>query len=449
MRSRTSLVSTVALITLLLPFGRPALLSAAPPPPEPALLPQAPAPRPEGQLTLERALESALRGNPQLAAAAWEVRAVEARKEQAGLRPNPELGLEVENAGGGALAQDGRQSTVSLTWPFELGGKRTARLRLAGAERDLAAWDRETRRADLVAEVRKAFAVALGAQVQASLAAENVKLAARALEAVSRQVQAGSVSPTERIRAEVASAEAEVERDRALSQLAGARVLLARTWGASEAAFECVTGTLELELEPPDLTSLTRRIAGNPDLARWESELEQRRAGLDIQRSAARQDLGLTAGLRRLSPEGATDDTLVLGLTMPLPLRNRNQGAIREARTRLSQVEIERSAAFNRTGSLLAAAHRDLSAAAAQAKAYRTRILPGARAAFEALDTGYRAGRFGFLDLLDTQRSLGQARLKYATALVELHLAVAEVERLIGEPLETGRAKSLSPEVRP
>jgi cobalt-zinc-cadmium efflux system outer membrane protein len=432
---------------LALLFLLPVLAAATPPAPD--LLPHAPALRPEGRLSLEKALEAALLGNPQLLAAAWEVRAVEARREQAGLRPNPELGLEAENLGGGALARDGRESTLSVTWPFELGGKRTARLRLAGAERNLAAWDYETRRADLIAEVRKAFAVALGAQVQTTLAGENVRLAARALGAVDRQVRAGSVSPTERIRAEVASAEAEVEHGRARSQLDSARVLLARTWGASQAAFESVTGTLELELEPPELPALTDRIAGNPDLARWESELERRQASLALQRSAASQDLGLLAGLRHLSPAGATDDTLIVGLTMPLPFRNRNQGAIREARTRVSQAQVEQAAAFNRTGSLLATAHRDLTVAAAQVKAYRTQILPGAQAAFEALETGYRAGRFGFLDLLDTQRSLGQARLKYAEVLVELHLSVAEVERLIGAPLQTVGVSGLSPEVRP
>ena len=115
-----------------------------------------PNPLPEGEakdgLTLPQALALALLQNPELAAFSWEVRAVEAHTLQAGLRPNPELGLEVENLTGYGAFQGGRsvQTTLRLSQRVELGGKRSRRLRVAALERDLAAWDYETKRLDVL-----------------------------------------------------------------------------------------------------------------------------------------------------------------------------------------------------------------------------------------------------------------------------------------------------------
>jgi outer membrane protein, heavy metal efflux system len=62
-------------------------------------------------------------------------------------------------------------------------------------------------------------------------------------------------------------------------------------------------------------------------------------------------------------------------------------------------------------------------------------VLPGAQRAFDAASEGYRQGKFGFLEVLDAQRTLFEARGRYLEALAAYHKAVAEVERLIGEPL--------------
>ena len=107
-----------------------------------------PGPQPEeptGVLTLRQALALALLRNPELASAAWEVRAGEARTLQAGLLPNPEVGVEVENfAGSGEFrGVDAAETTVALSQVIELGGKRLRRARVAALERDLAAWEYE------------------------------------------------------------------------------------------------------------------------------------------------------------------------------------------------------------------------------------------------------------------------------------------------------------------
>jgi cobalt-zinc-cadmium efflux system outer membrane protein len=65
----------------------------------------------------------------------------------------------------------------------------------------------------------------------------------------------------------------------------------------------------------------------------------------------------------------------------------------------------------------------------------REQILPAAEESFEAVNLGYRSGKFGFLEVLDTQRTLFEVRGQYVEALAAYHRAKAEVERVIGSPV--------------
>lgn len=427
-------------LSLLAPWLAPPLDASAPQTDSsvssPPLTPVA-APEPSGLIRLEDALAAALLGNPELAAFALEARAVEARSIQAALRPNPEVALGFENLGGSPEEGSNLQATLSYVHPFELGGKRTARLRLASAERALAAWDYEAKRIDVLTATRKAFAALLGAQRQRELAEESLRIAEEAARSVGLTVRAGAVAPVEELRTRVAQAEAAVELKRAEYEVTASRALLAASWGSSQPRFEAATGSLDIPLHAPPVTQLLARIESNPDLARWTSELEQRRATLAVARSQARPDVSLEGGYRRL--DGTDDNLFLLGVSVPLPTRNRNQGAIREAGLRISKAERERDAARTRIEAALADTHRALSSSLAQVEAFQREILPGSRRAFELISTGYKAGKFRFLDLLDAQRTLAQARTRYVQSLVSLHQAIADIERLVGESISAAR----------
>ena len=65
----------------------------------------------------------------------------------------------------------------------------------------------------------------------------------------------------------------------------------------------------------------------------------------------------------------------------------------------------------------------------------KAEILPGAQKAFDGINEGYRFGKFGYLDVLDSQKTFFQAKRQYLDSLANYHIAVADIERLIGEPL--------------
>jgi outer membrane protein, heavy metal efflux system len=392
---------------------------------------------PTDVLTLRQALALALLQNPELSAFTWEVRAAEARTLQAGLRPNPELGLEVENVAGTGAFQGGRsvETTLRLSQVIELGGKRARRLRVAALERDLAAWDYETKRVEVLTEVAQAFVEVLRAQERLAAETDLVRLAEQVLATVAERVKAGKASPVEETKADVALSTSRVALERARRELVATRQRLAATWGSSTPTFQHAEGAFETVAAPPSAEALAERIIDNPDLARWGTELQQRQAAVDLAEVQKIPDLTAGGGVRHLNEADAA--ALVFSFSMPLPVVNRNQGAILEAQHRLAKAGEERRAAVVRVRTALAAAYATLTAAFAEATTLREESIPGARRVFEATSEGYRQGKFSLLDVLDAQRTLFEAKGQYIEALATYHKAVAEAERLIGGELAT------------
>ncbi len=391
---------------------------------------------PSGVVTLHQALTLALMKNPELTAFSWELRATEAQSLQARLLPNPELEVEVENFGGtgsfGGL--DEAETTVHLGQLVELGGKRSKRKRAATVEQDLAGWDYEIQRIQVFTETSKAFVDVLAAQQRLALNQDFVGLAQQVLEVVSERVRAGKGSPIEEIKAGVSLSSRLIERDRAENELTAAREVLAATWGGRAPTFTEAQGDLERSSEIPPLEVLRERMARNPEADRWVVEMDSHRASLAMEKARRFPDVTLRGGVRHYNP---TDDwAFVAGIAVPIPLFDRNQGATLEAKYRLIKAEEQRRALQVRVQTSLIRIYQRLTAARSEAISLRNDVLPGARRAFEATGEGFRQGKFGYLDVLDTQRIYFEAQARYIEALADLQKAIADAEGLLGEPLD-------------
>ncbi len=398
---------------------------------------------PTGQISLRDALALALRQSPELASFAWEIRARESAALQAGRPPNPRLDILSEDFGAGRVPGENRdqpvqpQATLQLSQLIELGGKRIARQRLAERDRDLAEWDFETARVQVLTAVSATFTDVLAAQETVALSDQTMRLVTQVQENVAARVAAGVVSPIEETRANVALAAVRTEAARARRMLDASRARLALSWGGAVALFTSVVGDLKAVPAPlPDTSVLAAMLAQNPELARWAAELSQREAALALARSQRVIDVAVSAGYRRYTT--VDSNAFVVGASIPLPLFNRNQGGIEEARLRLAKTHEQRRAAEMRVAAQLAEAYAALATAHDEITILRTAVLPGAQQAFDAVTEGYRLGRFGFLDVLDAQRTLIGAGSQYLRALSDYYKSVANVERLIGAPLPVG-----------
>jgi cobalt-zinc-cadmium efflux system outer membrane protein len=392
---------------------------------------------PTGVVTLKHALTLVLMNNPELKAFSLEVRALEARALQAGLFPNPEIDIEGENFGGSGEYQDTEvmETTIQLSQLIELGGKRSKRKQLAILEQNLGTWDYKIKRIDVLTAVTKAFVEVLATQNRLSLTEELVGLAQDTLATVSERVKAGKVSPLEETRSKVAYSIAQIDLERAKRSLEGSRRKLAAAWGSKTPMFEKVEGRFFDIVPVPSAEKLEGLISQNPEIERWISEMDRRRADLELAKATGIPDVTLSGGVRRFNEND--DNAFVFGVSIPLPIFNRNQGGILEASRRLAKAGEERRAVELKVIDDLAQAYESLSSAFIEATALKRDVLPGAQSAFEASREGYRHGKFDYLAVLDAQRTLFETRSQYIEVLNQYHQAVSEVERLIGTGLDT------------
>ncbi len=383
-----------------------------------------------GDLTLRRALALALVHNPELKSSSWQIRISEANQLQASLRPNPELEFESEQLG----ASEGTETTVRLSQLIEMGDKRRKRIRAASLGRDLAAMDYEARRLDILTEVDKSFIDVLAARQQLELTERFVELSTRALDAVAARVQAGKDSPIEKIRAQIALSNVKIKSAQAKQNLVAARKNLARLWGSDKPVFEKAVGDFE-EVQPvPSSQDLADLIGNNPDLARWAVEIEQRRAAFDLAKAKGKSDITLSGGVQYL--EGSDETAMVVGISLPLPFFNVNQGGKMRAANRLAQANEQQKAARMRINIALTRAHQALSNAFIKTTELKNNVLQNAQTLLDAATEGYKQGKFDYLHVLDAQRTYFEARLQHLESLAACHKARADVERLIGQSLE-------------
>ncbi len=397
-------------------------------------------------ITLQKAVAMALMHNPQLAVFSFEQRAREARALQSGLMPNPQLEIMVEDAAGSGNFNGFSQSqtTLQLSQLVELGGKRAARLRASNLSKKLADWDYETKRMDVLTQVAKSYVDVLKAQEQVSHTENLVRLGEKFLNAVDERIKAGKVALLEKTKSTVSLSSMQIELEKAKRELEVARRNLSVTWGIPQPQYESALGDIFKISIIPSIEILMERLTNNPDLARWATEQEQRQAVLDNELSKRIPNITLQGGFRRLKT--TDDNALVFGISIPLQLFDRNQGAIEEARHRLGKAQSENRAREITIKKNLLEAYNALAFYHSQVILIKNQILPGAEKVFNGVNEGYRFGKFAYLDVLDSQKTFFQAKRQYLDSLANYHIAVAEIERLIGEPLASSNQNSIKPE---
>lgn len=374
-------------------------------------------------LTLGAAVERAMRLHPEIRAAMSEAAAQAGAVKQAGALPNPALELLREGTD-----EPSRTSTVQVNIPLELGGKRPARVRAARREEQLAQLDVHAARVRIRSETIAAFHDVAAAMERSRLAGELAAIAGQASEATGKRVLAGKVSPVEETRAKVAQAGVHIESVQAKRELDRAKGRLAAMLGQDPRSIEIVRpAAVELPRLVP-LPALLAQLGRAPGLMRARAAVEHREAVTDLERTRRTPDITAVVGAKR---EDGHRQTLV-GLSVPLPLFDRNQGSLLESLRRTDKARDELDAEAARLRAELHDAHARLSAALEEAALISRDVLPGAESTYRAASRGFELGKFSFLEVLDAQRTLFQSKNQYLLAVAESYRASADIDRLLG-----------------
>lgn len=391
----------------------------------------------EPTLRLNDVLARAAERNPALAALSYHERAAEALIEQAGQRPYPTLEIEAENFSGTGTRQGVRalEATVQASQPIERGGKREKRVAAASREREAAAQEYAVKRAEMLAAAAVAYVDTLAAQQRLALAAEPAQLAQEVLTAAEGRMRVGMASATEPARARALLATAQGEFARAQSELAAARARLAATWGGTADEVPALAGMLQLpeSLSPATEGTLRDQLSAHPRLAHQQALIAARRAALDLERARSTQDIQVGGGVRFLR-EGS-DAALVAGVSIPLVLRSRNQGAIRAARENLAGAEHAVRAVETELRAEFIAAWQQASAAHATATSLRRDALPAAQEAHAIVRRAYEQGQLPLIDVLDAQRELIALQREVLALEIQFAAAHARAEALVDPTL--------------
>ncbi|MFH6565069.1 MULTISPECIES: TolC family protein [Pseudomonas] len=388
--------------------------------------PPAVAVSPLQSLTMDQALEAAFSNNPELAAAQWDIGIAQGDLQQAGLMPNPQVSWEAEDT-----RRNSRTTTVLINQQIELGGKRGARVDVASRNQDAVGIELERKRNVLRADVIQAFSSASTAQQRVLLARQSLELAERGLRVAQGRIKSGKTSPVEGTRAEVQLSEVRLELRRAERDEASALQQLALVMGAPLPVFLVVGDSSRSMPAVPDPLLLLDRIDRTAELRLAALQIDQREASLELERAQRIPDLTVSVGSQYDALE--RERVNVVGLSMPIPLFNRNQGNVLAAARRTDQARDLRNASELRLRTEIQTTLDQWRTANTEVASFNQTILPAAQSAVDTATRGFEMGKFNFLDVLDAQRTLISARTQYIQAITEATNAWVRIERIFGD----------------
>ena len=344
--------------------------------------------------------------------------AAEARVRQARVRPNPTLALEVENAfGSGPFEGFGNaETTLGVTQDLELWGRRGARVDVARAEAGTLALRRDLAVVDAAGRLALVYAEAEAAERRFQLAEEALSVTLADARAALTLVEEGREPMVRALQGESEAAtarasldEALAERDAAFARLTVVAMLTTPVTSIKASLIDQVPSAAM----SGDAATLVVRVA--------EAERETAERQIAVERIRARPDVSASVGLRRYEAEDAT--ALTLGLSLPLPLFDRNRGNIdaaladfRAADARLLNARQEAQADRN-------AAKARLNASASRVSATDAGVT-AAQEAYRLSRIGFDAGRISQLELRVSRAALISAR----NAAVDARLARVRAE---------------------
>ena len=362
------------------------------------------APALRGSITREQAIRHTLTYSPALQSQRAELRALKAETVQAGLPPNPELGFDVENfaGNGGSRGFDGAEITAALSQRLELGGKRSKRTLVA-------ALDAEALRAEIASDEREvriaadqAFTTLLETRLIRELSERNVSRAEENLGTLDALLEAGKSNRIDVGKAKLAVSEAKELLAEARAAESTAAAELSQTWGGG-AADVVASGSMGSPVGSPP-SNAESAISGHPAMRAAALRFARAQATYELEKARRFSDVEVGGGIREL--RDADETAAVVGLKVPLPIFDRNQGNIQAAKERLDRAEADGRSAESELRSRFTTLSADLRAARSRAAEFDSRTIDAARLALADTNEAYAAGKASLLEVLDARETL-------------------------------------------
>jgi cobalt-zinc-cadmium efflux system outer membrane protein len=378
--------------------------------------------------TLDDLTAAALAKHPRLAQAVLAVDAARGRAVQAGLYPNPTVSATFDELGD-PQGPAGINTVPLVTQEIVTGRKLTLSRAAASKEIDLATLDVAARRAELLTAVRAAYFDALTLQRRIELLRDLVTLADASVAQTRKLLDAKQVARLDLVQLEIEAERLRTDLEAAEKERPAAFRRLAAVVGDPDLASAPLAGAIDAPFPDYELDRARGYVLSvHPEVRSAHVGVERAQLHLRRQQAEPIPNVSLSAGYVRQNQNRANDWTI--GASVPVPLWNRNQGAIQTAQAELGSAIRQVALAETELTDRVAAAIRDFASARQRADRYRTAILPRAKESYDLSVKGYQGGQFEYLRVLEAQRSLTLAYLEWVKAAGEAWKAASVLSGL-------------------
>jgi len=379
-------------------------------------------------LTFRAAMDLAISTNLELAAVrrARAIRQAEVRV--AGQWANPEFSAEI--------TRDTPHGDIAVGFPVDIGGVRSRRVAVAKEGLAMADVEEAAAQRDLRRKVRLAFYGLLAADERLVLADSMLKVAGRIKEVAQARFEEGAAPRLDVMEAELSVVRVRTEMDLARSERravqADFNALLNRPPGMTVA----LTGeAFDVPALPTMDRATSEALASNLDLRAIDREAAIENRQLSLLKAERVPTPTFSVGAALNAP-GEFDVGAHAGVSLAIPLFSRNQGEIAGSLARTDTIKARREAIRRQVAADVFAALERVTARRAQVEAFRTTLVPSAITIQGLVEESYRLGRDSILTTLVAQRALRDVRTEYLEALLALQAAVADLEDILGAPIQ-------------
>ena len=396
-------------------------------------------------LTIERLIESGGSRRADLLAARQRLAIAQGRLQQARLRPNPTLDAEFGSPRflGGEAESD---FSVGVSQVFELGGKRARRIAVAELDLQQARAEVLTLERQFAVGIRTAYTRAVSAARQLDVIEKLLAADAELVRMTDARLKEGDVAPLDANLVRVESDRLKIQQIEARSELETALLEIRALAGLDVAEPLRLAPQSErpprLDLGLSELTETALRERADLQAAIIGERLGSARINLAKSQAtpnvAASVRYSRTKGLTdlpdRLGGGDLTDkdNELTFGVSIDIPISNRNQGEIASATGERLQATRNREFLEATIRRDVAVAYRQYRAAAEKLVLYATQILPRAEANLQTVRAAYGLGEFSVFEVVGEQRRLNENVTGYNQTLRDYYTALAQLETALG-----------------
>jgi cobalt-zinc-cadmium efflux system outer membrane protein len=378
-------------------------------------------------LTLTEAETLATGSHPAVRESAAQVRALNGKWVQVGLRPNPTIaysGVQIGDAGtagqqGGFVEQE-----------FMTAGKLDLNRSIVLREREAAEQRLQRTQLQVITTVRKYYFEALSAERSVTLARQLSDIAGQSVRVSEQRLKALDIPKTSLLQSQIESESASLLEQQANERHEAAWRRLASVVGMKSERPAALEDVLARPLPELDFATVSERLKReSPELSELRFDVEQARAAVERASAGRVPNMNVLAGVQH---DYAAQDTIAnVQISIPLPVFDRNQGAIAQACGQLSAAQAALQARELALDQELSLTMRDYRTARERVTKYASKVLPAARETLEMISKGYQLGQLDYVQVLTVQQTYAAKNLSYLQDLETAWKEWAEIDGLL------------------